>query len=193
MHYTDLATHTAALAAGRHTIYDLPEGRVEIRNLGVRHPMLPQHPEYRLCVTVDSRVITPRHGDFFVDYLLKVDARPELRLPLTEACEQVCNGLSPREVMQNKKLPRWFGQVGEETAALQKTLEQTGGLPTEVFLCGLQCLIRVYELNQSLLKPPEAFRQAFLKLEKGQPYVEVARELQPQVMPGKRYFNRLTR
>ena len=193
MHYSDLVARTASLPIGTHLLYELPDGRIEIRNMGVRHPLLAPKPEYRLYVTVAGRVICPRHSDFFVDYLLKIEARPDLRLPLTEACEQVCNGVSPQQLMEHKRLPRLFAEVGESTIALQKTLEQTGGLPTEVFLCGLQGLIRVYDLNRSLEKVPEAFRHAFLRLEKGEPYVVVARDLQPKVMPGKRYFNRLAR
>ncbi len=150
-------------------------------------------PEYRLYVTVNGRELCPRHSDFFVDYLLKIETRPDLRLPLTEACEHVCNGVSPQQFMSNKRLPRLFAEVNPATNALQKTLDQTGGLPTEVFLCGLQGLIRVYDLNRSLEKALETFRHAFLRLEKGEPYVAVARELQPLVRPGKRYFNRLAR
>lgn len=193
MHYSDLVTHTTALPLGRHLLYDLPDGRIEIRNLGVRHPLLSPQPEYRLSITVDGRTVNPRHSDFFVDYLLKIEARSDLRLILTEACEQVCNGVSPRQIIGTKRLPRAFGEAGEATHSLQKSIEQTGGLPTEVFLCGLQGLIRVYDLNRSLEKVPESFRQAFLRLEKGESYIVVARELQPKVRPEKRYFNRLAR
>ena len=178
---------------GRHIIYDLPEGKVEIQNAGVRHKSLTPKPEYRLYLYLDNRQIAPRHPDFFTDYLLKVEARPDLRLPLTDACEQVCNGLSPQSMMTTKRLPRWFSEVNDRTFAFQTSQDQTAGLPTELFLCGLQGLIRVYELNDYVPKPAEAFRLAFLALEKGQPFVDVMKTLAPQLRPGKRYFDGVER
>lgn len=193
MHYTDLIAHTNALPLGSYVVYDLPDGRIEIRNLGVRHPDLSPHPEFRLELLVNGRRFTPRHGDFFSDFVLKTEARPPLRLPLSETCEQICNGVDPQALMVSKQFPRLFAEVGDETWSLQTSMDQTGGLPTEVFLCGLQTLTRVFDLNEWLPRAPEAFRQAFLKLEKGDPLPEVLRNLQPQIRSGKRYFNRLER
>lgn len=174
-------------------IYELADGKVEIRNLGVRRPHLSPLPEFRLHLHLDGREMTPRHGDFFSDYLLKIETRADLRLPLTEACEQVCNGVGPTGIITAKHLPRRFADVGEATATMQTSMYQTGGLPTELFLCGLQGLIRVFELNHWVDNPTEAFRQAFLGLEKGQPYTDVIAKLHPQVRPQKYYFDRTLR
>jgi hypothetical protein len=193
MHYNDLVLITNTLTPGWHTIYDLPDGAVRIRNLGVRQPALSPLPEFRLYLKVDGRELTPRHSDFFVDFLLKVESRPELRLPLTESCEHVCNGASPQGLLSSKRLPRLFSELNEKSWTMQKAQDQTGGLPTEVFLCGLQVLIRVYELNRVVDDPREAFRKAYLGLEKGQALNDVIKLLEPQVMPGKRYFNALDR
>jgi hypothetical protein len=193
MHYSDLVVHTAKLSVGRHVIYDLPEGKVVIQNAGVRNNGLSSLPEYRLYLIVDNRQLAPRHGDFFTDYLLKVEARPDLHLPLTESCEQVCNGTSPQAIMTAKRLPRWFSEVNSGTISFQKAQDQTAGLPTELFLCGLQGLIRVYELNEVVPKAAEAFRSAYLGLEKGQSFVEVVKPLSPQVRPAKHYFDGLER
>jgi hypothetical protein len=193
MHYNDLVLMTNTLTPGWHTVYALADGEVKIRNLGVRHPALSPLPEFRLYVMVDGRQLSPRHSDFFTDYLLKVEGRPELRLPLTEACEHVCNGASPQGLVSSKRLPRLFSELTPETWSMQKAQDQTAGLPTEVFLCGLQCLIRVFELNQVVADPREAFRKAYLGLEKGQPLNDVVKLLEPQVMPGKRYVNAFER
>lgn len=193
MHYTDLVAHTKDLATGKHAIYDLPDGRVEIHNLGVRHPAMSPRAEFRLEMLANNRRFIPRHGDLFADFMLKVDARPTFRLPLSEACEQICNGVDPQSLMQTKNFPRLFAEPGEATWSMQTGMDQTGGLPTELFLCGLQALVRVYDLNEWLERAPEAFRQAFLKLEKGEPLPAVLRELQPHVRREKRYFNRLER
>ncbi|RPH95176.1 hypothetical protein EHM69_05190 [candidate division KSB1 bacterium] len=193
MHYSDLVQRTAALSEGRHVIYEMPEGRVEIRNIGVGNPQLSARPEFRLYLFLDGREMQPRHSDFFCDYLLKIETRPDLHLPLTEACEQVCNGTAPTGVMTAKRLPRKFAETGESTWSMQTSMYANGGLPTELFLCGLQGLLRVYELNHWLDNSPEAFRQVFLKLEKGQPYVDVVRDLFPLVRPEKRYFDRMER
>lgn len=193
MHYSDLVAHTSKLPVGRHIIYSLPEGKVEIQNTGLRNPSLSPLSEYRLYLYLDNRQLAPRHGDFFTDYLLKVEARPDLHLPLTEACEQVCNGSSPQTTVTSKRLPRWFSEVNDNTISFQKSQDQTAGLPTELFLCGLQGLIRVYQLNDYVSNASEAFRTAFLGLEKGQPFIEVVKPLSPQVRPDKRYFNGLKR
>jgi hypothetical protein len=193
MHYNDLVLQTTAPAFGRHLLYELPEGKVVLCNVGTRHPSLAPRAEFRLLLVVDNRELTPRHSDFFTDYLLKVDARPDLHLPLTEACEQVCNGSSPQGLLSIKRLPRVFSELTDKTWSMQKAQDQTSGLPTEVFLCGLQGLIRAYELNEVHPNAREAFRKAFLGLEKGKPLMEAVKPLEPQVMPGKRYFNALER
>jgi hypothetical protein len=193
MHYSDLITHTADLPLGRHIIYDLPEGKVEIQNAGMRNPAFSPRPECRLYLYLDNRQMDPRHSDFFTDYLLKVEARPDLHLPLTEACEQVCNGVSPQAVMNAKRFPRWFSETTPKTYYFQKSQDRTAGLPTELFLCGLQVQIRVFELNDWLPKPAEAFRLSFLGLEKGQSIVDVLKPLAPHIRPGKRYFSGLER
>jgi hypothetical protein len=194
MHYSDLVSHTSALPEGlRQVLYDLPEGKVEILNAGVRNRAFSPLPEYRLYLCVDGRQLVPRHSDFFTDYLLKVEARPDLHLPLTEACELVCNGSSPQTIMTSKRLPRWFSEVSDKTATFQKSMDETAGLPTELFLCGLQAIIRLYELNSYVPKAAEAFRTAFLGLEKGKPFVEVVSPLSPQIRPDKRYFSGLER
>jgi hypothetical protein len=105
----------------------------------------------------------------------------------------VCNGADPIELMQIKKFPRHFSDVSEETWTLQTSEYQTGGLPTAIFLAGLQALIRVYEINKSLARPAEAFRQAFINVEKGLPMLGVLNSLQPKVMPKKIYFNQTER
>jgi hypothetical protein len=193
MHYTDLVQRTQSLPAGRHTIYELPDGRVEIRNVGQRHDHLAPQAEFRLYMSVDGREMAPRQGDFFSDFLLKIEARPDLRLPLTEASEQVCNGMSPQGMITSKRLPARFSEVGDATWTMQTSRDQTSGLPTDILLCGLQGLIRVYELNKFFDNVPEQFRQAFLGLEKGKPLNEVVAGLKPLVRPAKRYFNRVQR
>ncbi|MBU1984815.1 hypothetical protein KJ815_10445, partial [bacterium] len=146
-----------------------------------------------LCVRFDGRELAYRHGDFFTDFQLKVEARPDLRLALTEACEHVCNGLNPQSLLASKNLPARFAEIGEATWHMQTTMYATAGLPTELLLCGLQTLIRVYELNRYLDNAPEAFRSVFLGLEKAIPLPGLLRALQPQVRPQKRYFDRLER
>ncbi|MBI5058640.1 hypothetical protein HZB60_02525 [candidate division KSB1 bacterium] len=193
MFYKDLIPKTAALAAGRHVIYALNDGRVEIRNVGRRHHSLAAQPEFRLHLHFDQRELTPRHSDFFSDFLLKIETRHELRLALTETCELVCNGSDPIESAQHHKLPAYFAEWGEGTWSFQMGMYQTGGLPTEVFLCGLQTLIRVYQLNDPTRNWPELYRVGFVNLEKGQPLLDVVRSLAPIVRPGKRYFDRQER
>ncbi len=191
--YKDLITKTKDLPEGRHVIYSLKEGDVEIRNVGVRRPDLAPRPEWRLNLRVDTRETTPRHSDFFTDFLLKLQVRPEARLALSEACELVCNGASPTETLESKKLPIWFDEWGEQTWSFQMAMHQTGGLPTNIFLSGLQCLIRVYEWNDPTINAPERFRQAFVALERNTPLLEVMKTVTPAVRPGKRYFNKFLR
>lgn len=193
MLYSDLIQRTKALSEGRHTVYELKEGCIEIDNVGIRHAHLSHRPEFRVLLRVDGRELIPRHSDFLSDYLLKVETRPELRLPLTEACEHVCAGADPLEQIEHRRLPLRFSEFSEATWHMQTSMYATGGLPTAILLGGLQVLLRVYELNESLPKPPDAFRQAFISLEKGTSLLEVATKLRPQVMPGKRYYDRLMR
>jgi hypothetical protein len=114
-------------------------------------------------------------------------------LPLLEVSEQICNGSDPLELMQSGKFPRRFSQLNDDTWSLQTSAYQTAGLPTEVYLCGLQVLIRVYELNHTVEKPGEAFRQAFISLERGTPLLDVLKSLQPKPMPLKLYFDQTER
>jgi len=193
MHYSDLVQRTTDLPLGRHPIYKFSDGTIEIRNLGVRHHDLSPQPEFRLYLLTAGREFAPRHGDFFTDFQLKVDIRPDLRLALTETCEQICNGMDPLTLIPAKGLPAHFADAGESTWTMQTSMYQTAGFTTEIFLCGLQTLIRVYELNDYLEKPQEAFRGIFLGLEKAIPLAELLRSLQPMVRPSKRYFDRLQR
>ncbi len=193
MHYSDLILRTSGLSVGSHIIYEVTGGKIEIRNAGQRRPHLSPRPEYRLFVHAAGRELAPRHGDFFTDFQLKVEARPDLRLALTEACEQVCNGMDPLSQITAKGLPAHFAEAGEATWTLQTSMYQTAGFSTEIFLSGLQTLIRVYDLNGYLDKPQEAFRSVFLGLEKGNNLAELLRILQPQVRPAKYYFDRLER
>jgi hypothetical protein len=193
MLYKDLITKTAKLPEGRHLIYKLSDGELEIRNVGQRHEHLSARPEHRLHVLFDQRELTPRHGDFFTDFLLKIETRPELRMAITEACEMVCNGADPLESFAHKKLPKFFAEWGEETWSYQMAMYQTGGLPTDLMLAGIQLLIRCHDLNDPSVNWPEQFRQAYVALEKGSLLLEVVTTLKPRVMPGKRYFDRLER
>ncbi len=193
MFYKDLIAKTKDLPEGRHNIYSFKEGNIEIRNVGVRHVDLTPHPEWRMSVVVDGREISPRHADFFTDFLLKIEVKPELRVVLSEVCEFVCNGSNPLDLIEQKKLPPWFSEWGESTWGFQMSMYQTGGLPTNIFLCGLQVLIRVYEWNDPSFKAAEAFRQAFVSLERNVPLLEVVKKVTPEVRPGKRYFNRTHR
>ena len=193
MRYTDLVTHTSNLAPGKHVIYNLEDGQVIIRNLGQRNWMMSEMPEHRLYLHADDREIAPRHADFIYDFQLKLDTRPELKLALFEASEQVCNGADPLELLQTKKLPARFSILNDDTWSLQTSHYQTGGLPTAIYLTGLQTLIRVYEINKQLDKPAEAFRQAFVNLEHNGSLLDVLHTLQPKVMPQKLYFNQTER
>lgn len=193
MHYKDLVTKTAVLGIGRHNVYELADGIVQLRNVGVRHPDLSPREEFRLHLIFDQRELTPRHSDFFNDFLLKIETRHEFRLALTESCELVCNGSDPVETIAHRKLPAYFAEWGESTWSYQMSMYQTGGLPTDVMLCGLQVMIRSYELNDPTRNWPELFRVAFVNLEKGQPLVDVLKTLAPIIRPGKLYFDRKQR
>jgi hypothetical protein len=150
-------------------------------------------PEFRLLLLMNGKQFTPRHSDFFTDLQLKLEIRPDLKLHLVESCEALCNGADPVETAKSHSFPDYFSKPGDETWTLQTTMYQTGGLPTEIFFCGLQCLIRVYDLNDPALGAPEAFRKAFVNLEKAMPVIEAVKHLKPQVLPGKRYFDRVER
>lgn len=193
MRYSDLIEKTTDLPVGRHTIYSLKTGQVVIRNTGRRHPLRSERDDHRLHLEYDHRELSPRHGDFFSDYLLKVEIKPDLRMTLTEVCEHICNGADPQELMAAKHLPVWFSEWGQKTWTLQMSMYQTAGLPTELFLCGLQGLIRVYDLNDPERKFPEAFRQAFVAVSNGASPQEAAVQLAAAVAPGKLYYNRLYR
>ncbi|MCC6476952.1 hypothetical protein IT157_07835 [bacterium] len=193
MLYSDLVNKTRQLAQGAHVIYNLESGKVIIQQVGVRHHYLTQNPEYRLAIEVGGKRFTPRHTDFLSDYLLKVEARPELRLALSDACDALCNGAKPSELIEQKKLPANFADEGLATWTFQTSSYQTGGLPTALLLCGLQCLIRVYELNDPNFNAREEFRKAFLEIQGGAKIEQIGKKLMPHVRPGKRYFDKLER
>jgi hypothetical protein len=191
--YSDLIEKTKDLSLGNHVIHELQSGRVVIQNVGSRHQYMSARPEFRLIVESGGKSFTPRHSDFLSDYLLKCDCRPDIRLPFSEACDAVCNGMSPSEQIENKKLPQFFAEANKETWSYQTSSFQTGGLSTELYMYGLQALIRVYDLNDPELKAPEAFRKAFLDVQGGASVSEAAQRLRPQVRGGKRYFDKLER
>lgn len=193
MRYSDLVQKTTNLPLGKHPIAELEVGSVLIHNTGARHHYLTARDEYRLIVQTGGKVFAPRHSDFLADYVLKCECRPELRLALSEACDALCNGASPSELLTSKNLPQRFSEAASATWSFQTSAYQTGGLPTALFLHGLQGLIRVYDLNDSSLRAPEAFRQSFLELQSGAQIQAAAQRLCPQVRPGKRYFDRVTR
>lgn len=193
MRYSDLIEKTKNLPLGKHVIGEIATGRVIINNVGVRHHYMSQRPEFRMVIESGNKVYTPRHSDFLSDYMLKCECRPDLRLALSDACDAVCNGAAPSELKETKKLPPFFSEVTDASWSYQTSSFQTGGLSTELFLNGLQALIRVYDLNDPELKAPEAFRKAFLDAQAGKPIAEAAQRLRPQIKGGKRYFDRLER
>lgn len=193
MRYSDLVEKTKNLPRGKHVIAELETGRVLIQNVGVRHHYMAPRDEFRLIVECGAKTFTPRHSDLLADYLLKCECRPELRLALSEACDALCNGAGPSELLSSKKLPVHFSEVTQASWSFQTSAYQSGGLPTDVFLCALQGQIRVFDLNDPALKAPEAFRKAFLDVQQGHPVSEAAQRLRPQVLAGKRYFDRLER
>lgn len=193
MRYSDLVEKTRNLSRGKHVIAELETGRVIIHNVGVRHHYMSTRNEYRLIIEIGGKTFTPRHSDFLSDYILKCECRPELRLALSDSCDAVCNGMSPTEIRDAKKLPLHFSEVNDASWSYQTSAFQTGGLPTDLFLAGLQAQIRVFDLNDPALKAPEKFREAFLLVQKGALVSEAAQSLRPQVFGGKRYFDRLER
>jgi hypothetical protein len=193
MLYTNLITKTTSLSIGRHVIYELGTDRVVIHNMGIAHPYRAPRDEYHLELIVNGRTQTPRFTDFFTDFLLKWEVRLDLHLPLTESCELVCNGADPLNVVAPKPLPDHFSEESQANWTLQTSSYQTAGLPTRVLLCGLQGMIRVYDLTDPNLKAPEVFRTAFRELSQGKPLHEIAKPLFPEVLPGKRYFDAVER
>lgn len=193
MRYSDLIEKTKSLPVGKHVIAELESGRVLIDNVGTRHHYLSPRPEYRLVIEADGKRFTPRHSDFLSDVLLKSEAKPEFRLALFDACDALCNGAGPSEILQSKKLPASFGAADSKNWPYQSTQQQTGGLTTELLLYGLQGMIRVMDLNDPTLKAPETFRKAFLELQGGATPFDAAQRLRPQVKAGKRYFDAVER
>lgn len=193
MRYSDLIEKTKNLPLGKHIIGEFATGRVLIHNVGSRHHYMSPRPEFRVVVETGGKTYTPRHSDFLSDYVLKCECRPELRLALSDACDALCNGASPSELKESKKLPAYFSEVTDASWSYQTSSFQTGGLSTELFLNGLQALIRVHDLNDPELKAPEAFRQAFLDVQGGKSVAEASQRLRPQIKGGKRYFDRLER
>lgn len=193
MRYSDLVEKTKNLSRGKLVIAELETGRVIIHNVGVRHHYMSTRNEYRLIIEIGGKTYTPRHSDFLSDYILKCECRPELRLALSDSCDAVCNGMSPTEIREAKKLPLQFSEVNDASWSFQTSAFQTGGLPTDLFLAGLQAQIRVFDMNDPTLKAPERFREAFLLVQKGISVAEAAQTLRPQILGGKRYFDRLER
>ena len=193
MRYPDLLRHVRELLVGRHKLCDVEGGEIVIHNTGVRHPDLSDRHEFRLLLRSNGRCYAPRHTDFFSDFLLKLDAQPDQRLSLTDACEQVCNEADPVTVLEKRGFPKYFSKPGEETWNLQTSSHETAGLSTEMLFHGLQAMVAVYDVNDPPLKAPEAFRKVFVDLSHGIPLHEAVAHLQPAVRPGKRYFDRFER
>lgn len=193
MRYPDLLQKAQQLPVGKHVLYDLKSGKVIFHNLGVRHFYMANHDEYRLLLQVNGREYAPRHGDFFTDFLLKLEAKPDQRLQLTDACELICNEADPLDVIKRHSFPEYFSVVNEATWKLQTSAYQTGGFPTELLFYGLQAMILVYHMNDPVPNMPEAFRKVFVDMSHGIPQHEAVRHLKPQIRPGKRYFDNLER
>lgn len=174
---------------GKHRIYEREPDAVFIENAGQRHPSFPERDIYRLVIRWNGRDLTVRHVDLFHDLCLKMEVRPDLRLSLLEACEQIANGAAPSQLLEQRRFPRTFQEPAGEECPGRTSLEQTAGLPTELFLCALQGLILVYEHNEPTMKAPEAFRHALTRLEAGDSFVEVMKRLAPQTPIGKRYYD----
>lgn len=189
MRYTDLKAQTASLPVGRHLIYECEADAVFVENVGRRHPHLPDRSIYQLIVRWGDRDTVPRHSDLFSDLLLKVEARPDLRLSLLEACEQICSGAATSQLLEQRQFPRYFREPDDAEWAGPMTMYQTAGLPTELFLCALQGLILVYDHNDPSANALEAFRHAFNRLAAGDSILEVIGKLAPATPVGKRYYD----
>jgi len=189
MRYADLKAQTAKLTVGRHLIYEREPDAVFIENVGQRNPALPNWPVYRLVVRWNGRDVTPRHSDIFRDLLLKIEARPDLRLPILEACEQVSAGADPLQLVEQRQLPRYFREPNETEWGRPTTMAQTAGLPTELLLCALQDLLLVYEHNEPKMNAPEVLRQAFNRILSGESVSEIMRQFAPRTPLSKRYYD----
>jgi hypothetical protein len=189
MRYSDLKAQTESLTTGRHLIYNLAPDAVFIDNAGRRHPHLPAHPVYRLVVRWNRRETKPRNSDIFTDFQLKVTAKPELRLSLLEACEQICNGADPVQVFESRGFPQQFREGGDAEWALPMTMYQTAGLPTLLFLCVVQVLILVTDYNDRAVNAPQIFRHAFNRLAAGDSVFDITKKLAPQTPIEKRYYD----
>ena len=189
MRYADLKTQTEKLPIGRHLIYEYDPDAIFIENVGQRHEALPERHIYRLIVRWGGRDTMPRYSDLFTDLLLKVEARPDLRLSLLETCEQICSGAAPSQLFEQRKFPHYFRESGETEWARPTTIEQTAGLPTELFLCALQGLILVFDHNDPGVNAPEIFRHGFNRVAAGDSILEVIDKLAPLTPVGKRYYD----
>jgi hypothetical protein len=193
MRYQDLLAKAKEMPVGKHTLFDLSGGKIILHNTGVRHMYMSDRDEYRLLLEINGKSFHPRHSDFFTDFLLKLDAKPDTRLAMNDACELVCNEADPMDVLKKHDFPPYFSSVGQATWTLQTTAYQTAGFSTEVLFCGLQAMILVSALNDPAMHAPEAFRKVFVELSHGIPLHEAAAPLMPAVRPGKRYFDQLER
>ncbi|MFH1011150.1 MAG: hypothetical protein V1784_07950 [bacterium] len=189
MRYADLKAQTAKLSVGRHRIYEREPDAVFVENVGQRHPSLPERDIFRLVIRWSGRDLTVRHADLFHDLLLKMEARPELRLSLLETCEQIANGAAPSQLFEQRQFSRTFQEQSDAESRGATSIARTAGLPTELFLCALQGLILVYDRNEPDMNAPEVFRHAFTRLEAGDSFVEVMKRLAPQTPAGKRYYD----
>jgi hypothetical protein len=187
MRYSDLKVQTANLPVGRHLIYERGPDAVFVEV--VKQAQLPDRTVYRLVVRWSDFDRVPRHSDLFTDLLLKAEARPDLRLSLLEACEQICSGVAPSQLFEQCRFPRYFREPGDAQLAYPMTMYQTAGMPTELFLCALQGLIVVYDDNDPKANAPDMFRHAFSRLGAGDPVLEVLAKLAPQTPAGKRYYD----
>jgi hypothetical protein len=193
MRFPDLLEQAKKLPAGKHVLYDLKSGKVIFHNVGVRHPYMANRDEYRMLIQTNGNEYTPRYTDLFTDFLLKLDAQPDQRVRLMDACELVCNEAAPSDVITRFGFPTRFAREGQETWTYQTSAYQTAGLPTELLFYGLQVMILVYHLNDPAMHASESFRKVFVDLSHAIPLHEAVRHLKPQVRAGKRYFDHLGR
>jgi hypothetical protein len=133
--------------------------------------------------------VRPRHSDLFNDLLLKIEARPDWRLPILEACEQVCAGADPLQLVEQRQLPRYFRELSEAEWGRSMTMLQTAGLTTELLLCALQGFILAQEHNEPKMSAPEILRQAFSRIISGGSIPEIMRQFAPRTPVGKRHYD----